>query len=98
VSIQLSFHPRAEGELEEAAQYYGRDNLVLERAFLDEMHRCVEAVRKNPNAGSPVAGALRRWIARRFPYTIIYSVAARDIRILAIAHLKRRPLYWAGRT
>jgi toxin ParE1/3/4 len=97
VSVRLTFHPNAEGELDEAAQYYGRENLALKRAFLDEMRRCVQTIRQNPTAASPLTEQVRRLLARRFPYGVIYSVTSSEIRILAIAHLKRRPLYWAGR-
>jgi toxin ParE1/3/4 len=70
---------------------------LLRRAFLDDMRRCVQTIRENPSAASPLTGKVRRLLARRFPYGVIYSVTPSEIRILAIAHLKRRLLYWAGR-
>lgn len=97
MSASVTFHPDAEGELDEAAQHYGRETLALRRAFLDEIQRCVQAILENPQAASPLTATARRWLTRRFPYAVIYSVASNQIRILAIAHLKRRPLYWAGR-
>ena len=33
----------------------------------------------------------------RFPYTVIYSLRDEQIRVLALAHEKRRPFYWRGR-
>ena len=85
MSIRLTFHPIAEGELDEAAQYYGWENLALKH------------FPENPCTASPLTEQVRRLLARRFPYGVIYSVTSSEIRILAIAHLKRRPLYWAGR-
>jgi plasmid stabilization system protein ParE len=65
VSFSITFHPNAERELDEAARYYGRESLALERAFLDEMRRCVQTIRKNPSAASPLTGQVRRLLARR---------------------------------
>ena len=98
MSASLTFHPYAERELTEAARYYGRENQALALAFLDEIRRCVQVVCENPKAPSLVGGDVRRQLARRFPYAILFTESPKELRILAIAHLKRRPFYWAGRT
>ena len=33
----------------------------------------------------------------RFPYSLVSSVREHELRILAVAHQKRRPFYWRGR-
>ncbi len=43
-------------------------------------------------------GSLRRFVLRRFPFTLIYAHEASEITILAVAHGKRRPGYWVART
>jgi plasmid stabilization system protein ParE len=41
---------------------------------------------------------LRRFVLPRFPYSLIYRhLGADEVRILAVAHQKRRPRYWTGR-
>jgi hypothetical protein len=40
--------------------------------------------------------AIRRVLLRRFPYAVMYSVRRDEIKVLAIANLKRRPFYWRG--
>jgi len=35
---------------------------------------------------------------RRFPYSIVYRVETEKVFVLAVAHLRRRPLYWRDRT
>ena len=60
--------------------------------------RYIEAIIKNPTAGKRVRAQVRRRILRTFPYAILYSVHENGIRILAIMNLKRRPLYWVGRS
>jgi hypothetical protein len=34
---------------------------------------------------------------RRFPYSIVYLLLPEEIRVLAIAHQRRKPGYWSGR-
>jgi len=41
---------------------------------------------------------IRRALVQRFPYAIGFEIHADQIRVLAVAHAKRRPLYWLART
>jgi hypothetical protein len=34
---------------------------------------------------------------RRFPYVVVFVMLDDDIRVVAVAHAKRRPAYWKGR-
>ena len=95
---QISFHRLAERELNEAALYYESESPGLGVIFLDEIERFIEDIAKNPSGGIKLRGPVRRRILRRFPYGILYSARAEGIRILAIMHLKRRPMYWVGRS
>jgi plasmid stabilization system protein ParE len=36
-------------------------------------------------------------LIQRFPYGVVYAVEGNDVIILAIAHLHRKPGYWAAR-
>jgi len=78
--------------------YYEQESRGLGVKFLDEIEGYIDAIIKNPNAGKRVRGQVRRRILRRFPYGILYSVNNDGIRVLAIMNLKRRPLYWVGRS
>lgn len=90
--------PDALAELHDAAAFYTASaNLDLGLAFLAEFEHGVNAILANPNVGSIFRGARRRYLLRRFPYTIIYQVALDGLRVLAVAHQRRRPGYWAGR-
>ncbi len=95
---RTSFHELAERELNDAALYYEQESTGLGAKFLDEIERYLDAITKNPYAGQKVRGQVRRRILRTFPYGILYSVKDDRIRILAIMNLKRRPLYWVGRS
>ena len=89
---RVSFHRLAERELNDAALYYEHERLGLGVAFLDEIETYLDAIIRNPDAGTIIRGAVRRRILRRFPYAILYSVDTNRIRILAIMNLKRTQL------
>jgi toxin ParE1/3/4 len=97
MTLPAIFHTLAEAELNEAAAYYGRAREGLGHAFIAEVHRSLDELCALPLAGTLVNKDVRWWVVRRFPYSILYRVRPDHIRILAIAHHKRRPLYWRGR-
>ena len=95
---RVSFHELAEREVNDAALYYEQESKGLGIRFLNEIERYIDGIVKNPYAGRKVRGQVRRRILRTFPYGILYSVRDDGIRILAIMNLRRRPLYWVGRS
>ena len=81
-------------ELHDAAAFYTlKANVELGLAFVAEFERAANLVLVNPLLGPVFRGNRRRYILRRFPYSIIYQVAAGELRILSIAHHRRRPSY-----
>ena len=93
----FSVHDDAELELNEAADFYDLENPGLGSTLIDEFERTVATIREHPEAGPVVLGKARRWGMLRFPYSLVYSVREHELRVLAVAHQKRRPFYWRGR-
>lgn len=51
-----------------------------------------------PSEGAPLAGGRRRLLLDRFPYVLIYRpLPGGGVRVLAVAHGRRRPGYWRHR-
>ena len=93
------FHPLAEQELVDAATYYEEQKLGLGLEYLQEAEHAVNFLIRYPKAGLVVRGSVRRLVLPKFPYSLLYRVLASDqIRILAVAHHRRRPQYWVNRT
>ena len=95
---EVSFHLLAELELNEAAAYFELEKPGLGARFLTEVDRCIESLVKHPQAGAIILGDVRRRLVRRFPYAVLYTIKPEGVRIIAIMNLKRRPLYWVGRS
>ena len=94
---QAVFHRLAEREFIEAAAYFEQEGPGLGIAFIQEVKRCVAGITEFPESGRIVVGSVRRRLVRRFPYSILYSIKADHIRVLAVMHAKRRPTYWINR-
>jgi toxin ParE1/3/4 len=97
VTRRVRFHLLAEREFAEAAEYFERQSPGLGAAFITQVERCVASILDHPESGPVLAGAVRRRLVPRFPYSVLYSVRRDHIRVLAVMHAKRRPMYWVDR-
>jgi toxin ParE1/3/4 len=64
---------------------------------LDEVEHAVNFLMRYPEAGSKVRGSIRRLTLPKFSYSLLYRVMEEQIRVLAMAHHKRKPKYWVDR-
>ena len=87
----------AEEEMTEASLFYEAASTGLGSGFLDDVSRVIERLRQHPYLGQTVAPNLRKSHLLRFPFSLIYSVEADEILIIAVAHYGRRPGYWQER-
>jgi len=97
MSRLFSIHETAEVEINEAADFYDLEDPGLGSVFIDEVQRAIERISQFPDAAPLVRGRLRKKPLVKFPYSLVYSVRPDEVRLLAVAHQKRRPFYWRGR-
>jgi len=93
------FHRQAEAEFRAAIAYYDgqREGLGLE--FQEEVEAATARIIQSPLAFPPYGNeGLRKYVIRRFPFTIYYLDLEDCIWIAAVANQRRRPGYWAHRT
>lgn len=93
----VRLHPEALAELAEAASFYEERAAGLGREFFEEVERVLRLVGDNPGAGVSHDPPYRRYLCRRFPFTVIYREGASDVTALAVMHQRRRPGYWKVR-
>ena len=92
-----SVSPEADRELSDGAVYYAREGgAELGLAFIAEFERALGLLCEQPQLGAPWRGR-RRFPLRRFPYSVIYYIKGNELRVIALAHHRRKPGYWAGR-
>lgn len=99
---RVRFEDEADAEYRLAGRYYEerREHLGIE--FFDAVDATINQILELPCAGTliprmPADLLVRRRAVTRFPYHVIYLEAGTDLRVLAIAHDRRKPGYWKDR-
>lgn len=95
--MRLIYHPDAESELIEAAQYYERRIATLGVQFLDYSDRAVSMILDTPQRWRIIEEDVRSYLMPRFPYAIYYRDLSDRVHILASKHHSRHPDYWQHR-
>lgn len=96
---EVRLEPEARAELREAMLWYDEQRPGLGEEFVSEIGATIEAISGRSESFPRVLGALgvRRALVHRFPYAVVFLVAQDLLIVLAVAHGKRRPLYWRAR-
>ena len=99
---RVRFDDEADVEYRLAGRWYEarREHLGIE--FLDAVDATIDQIVAMPRTGSlvrrlPTDLPVRRRAVTRFPYHVVYLEMATHVRILAIAHDRRKPGYWKVR-
>lgn len=95
--MSCSFHPQARDEFLRAIDYYEDCAAGLGIDFATEVHDTIQRIVDFPDAWPELKEGIRRCMAGRFPFGVIYTAEDDDILVLAVMHLHKRPGYWAGR-
>lgn len=83
--------------MRDAIDWYWTRNPEAALDFAEGVKAALTEVRKDPQLYPKYLHGTRRMLLHRFPYGVIYRERLHDIQIIAVAHAKRRPGYWAKR-
>ncbi|MDP2182165.1 MAG: type II toxin-antitoxin system RelE/ParE family toxin [Actinomycetota bacterium] len=97
MSLGISFHEGAQAEFDEAVAFYAMERVSLGEGFIQAVEHASAHARTHPESAAVIRGRVRRMRVERFPYSVMYSVVGDVIRVLAVAHDRRRPFYWSRR-
>ncbi len=98
----IRWHRLARRDAEEAALFYEDRVDGLGTEFLNVLDTAIAAINSAPRRW-PVAQlhtsefSIRRYSLKKFPHSIFYLATETDIRVIAVAHQKRRPGFWLER-
>lgn len=100
--MRYSFHREALAEFLAATRRYAARSPAAAARFVDAVEDAVRAIAERPEAWPLRRGGGRRrdvraFVIDRFPFSVVYRIRPSEIRVLAIAHAKRRPDYWTRR-
>jgi len=96
----VRFGEPASNELAEAVRWYETRRAGLGGELFDAVAATLTLIETSPELGQTIStdGQTRRTLVARFPYQVVYRLRPKEIVIVAIAHLKRRPGYWKNRS
>jgi plasmid stabilization system protein ParE len=95
--MRVIFTIPARRELDEAASFYELEQSGLASDFRRAVRDAALRIVEYPQAWSIERGDVRKYILRRFPYKLLYSIEDDHILISALAHQHRKPEYWIDR-
>ena len=94
---ELEYLEEALEEAEAAARWYADRSAAAALAFSDEIEAAESAIAQFPEAWPSFDHGTRRYLLRRYPFSIVYRIEPQRILIVAVAHAHRRPGYWKTR-
>ena len=95
--MKVTFHEAALAEYIAAITWYERDYPGRGARFSAAVERALAAIAAGPQA-FPKRFGVQAVPVQRFPYLVFFEIRdAETVRVLAVAHTKRRPGYWQAR-
>jgi plasmid stabilization system protein ParE len=94
---RVRIHPEAIRDLTEGRDFYAKRSLVAAARLLIEVDAAISLICESPERFPAYQPGMKRYVMSAFPYSILYRIGTGSIDIYAVAHAKRRPLYWRGR-
>lgn len=102
--MRVALHPEARTEIRSAALWYDERRPGWGDEFVARVGESLERIGRAPERypvwpGTPTSTILiRKASLEQFPYLVAFEVHPDQVLVLAVAHAKRRPLYWLART
>ena len=93
----VRFDPEAKEEFLNAILYYEECQAGLGTRFRIAVELAAKQISDSPFVYRILQSPFRCYLVPKFPYYLIFSIEPDHIRIIAVAHNKRRPAYWAKR-
>jgi len=96
-AARVTFLEEATAEARAARRWYAERSQAAADAFMEELDHAVARIEEFPEGWPSHVAGTRRYILRRFPFSVVYHRRGAEIEVVAIAHHGRRPGYWKGR-
>ena len=94
---RLQFHPAAREEALAAYDWYSERNVDAAASFQLELENAGRSIECHPDTWVSYLHGTQKFLLKHFPFSIIYRQQTDRIEIIAVAHQRRRPGYWADR-
>jgi len=97
MAVSLEFSTDARAEYDEAFNWYAERSVGAALGFATEIDVAIESIIAQPERFVRTYADCQLCRLKRYPYCVVYHCSGDLIRVVAIAHAKRRPDYWQTR-
>ena len=96
-STRVFLHEEAVAEARAAKEWYEARSAAAAQAFFAELDYAIEQIAELPEGWPTYIEGTRRFLLRRFPFSVVYREHPSGIQVIAVAHSRRRAGYWKSR-
>jgi toxin ParE1/3/4 len=93
MSFEIVIQSEAILDMQEAFEWYEKQELGLGFEFIEEIESGYLKISKHPLHYTSVNERFRRLRINRFPYLIVYEIEGNKIYINAVRHISRKPKF-----
>jgi hypothetical protein len=100
--VRIYVPPAVQAEITSAADWYDDQQSGVGNEFGDVLQDALASILRDAQSfprHEQYAGRkdVRRCPLKRFPYNVVFQILPGEIRVIAVGHDQRRPLYWRNR-
>ena len=88
---KVEYHPEARAEIHNTANWYDKRTEGLGLEFLLEVRFAESQIIQHSDMWPIYEGDTRRYLLKKFPFSIIYLITDNKIQIVAVAHYRKNP-------
>jgi plasmid stabilization system protein ParE len=96
-SRAVEFHEEASLESAAATEWYLERSEMAASRFVTELKRAIALIAEAPQRWPTGVHGTRKFLLKRFPFSVVYREFPSKIQVVAVAHGHRRPGYWKNR-
>lgn len=97
MSLPLVFHPEVKFEIKESYLWYESIKEGLGESLLHELESSYPIIQEAPQIWPKFRSIYHKYLLKKFPFSILYSIEESQVTVYAVAHYSRRPYYWKDR-
>ena len=95
--MRVEIAAEAKREATEVRAHYAAASERVAAGFAHELEHAIQQIQDNPLLWQEITKRTRRYVMEKFPYVVVYRLGDDVIRIVAVAHQRRRTSYWRKR-
>lgn len=89
--------PQARAEFDEAVDWYDDRGEGLGKRFITQVRQVFDQIAADPERHAPIHLDIRKALASKFPYAILYRTEGEEVVVISVFHTSRDPSAWKSR-